>query len=71
MTANSGKFNILAQVIANIQMIRDAVKDRAVRAYDSKDIRSFEYWTGRFDATTEALDHLMALQELIRKDVTE
>ena len=71
MIVNSDKFNLLAQVVVNIQMIRDAAKDRAVRAYDANDIRSFEYWTGRYDAITEALDHLMALQELIKKDVTE
>jgi len=74
---DADNLNSVAQVIANLQMIRDAVKHRAVKAYDAEDIRSFEYWTGRYDATTEALDHLMALQNtmvgrsLVKKEVEQ
>lgn len=74
---NADNLNSIAQVIANLQMIRNAAKNRAVKAYDAEDIRSFEYWTGRYDATTEALDHIMVLQDvmvgrsLVKKEVKQ
>ncbi len=74
---NAANLNSIAQVIANLQMIRNAAKNRAVKAYDAEDIRSFEYWTGRYDATTEALDHIMVLQDvmvgrsLVKKEVKQ
>lgn len=74
---DEANLNSIALVIANLQSIRNAAKHRAVKAYDAEDIRSFEYWTGRYDATSESLDHLMALQDtmvgrsLVKKEVKQ
>jgi len=74
---DAANLNSIALVIANLQSIRKAAKNRAIKAYDDEDIRSFEYWTGRCDAIGEALDHLTALQDtmvgrsLVKKEVEQ
>lgn len=65
MTANPANLNSIAKVIADLQLIMRSARHRAVKAYDAEDMRSFEYWTGQADATSEAVDRLIALQDTV------
>lgn len=53
------------KVIGDLQALRDSARNRAVLAYDTEDLRAFEYWTGQAAGLAEAVDRLAAAESII------
>lgn len=58
MTSNA---TTIGEVITNLHIFRNAARSLALKARVDKDIPGFKYWTGRYDATSEAFDLVMSL----------
>ena len=55
----------IGKVIGDLQALRDSARNRAVLAYDTEDLRAFEYWTGQAAGLAEAVDRLAAAESII------
>lgn len=55
----------IGKLIGDLQALRDSARNRAVLAYDTEDLRAFEYWTGQAAGLAEAVDRLLVAESII------